>query len=479
MPTINQLAPVSQLSGGDQIPIYVPNNGDARRVSVTQLTQYVQDNILLEADATEVVYTPAGNGAVPETVQAKLEQTISVADYASLTDAIAAAKVSGRPTVILVNGDITVTSTIVVDASNITLQGAGGDSSHDVGASGAGARARLIWSGAIGGTVLRFASPEGASNQACGGGGATGLYFACGNSAAIGLQVLTWRKGTFENLHFDNPTTVGVDVGVVTTLGEARDTQNCYFRNLSSRHYEVTGGTGGLIRLGGDAVANTSLNMFEQLDCAFSNGTAYLFNNSDNNYCVRLRAFRVSGGAGNALVFNGSNSAEAETARSNIVINFSTNGPLPIICRGTTSFTYPSNDNSILLLDYGNGYAQPTIETGASASWGDTRGLQAKFGYVGVPAGDNITNTLAALSRLGSGTLHLVNGSENHMGLSDTSGANTWGMSIDSSGNLRIQRVAGTGNFNMPVTSSFNSGLITLGAADSGGTGFRVLRVPN
>jgi hypothetical protein len=42
MPTINQLSPVSQVSGGDQIPIYVPNNGDARRMSVSQLTEYVQ-----------------------------------------------------------------------------------------------------------------------------------------------------------------------------------------------------------------------------------------------------------------------------------------------------------------------------------------------------------------------------------------------------------------------------------------------------
>jgi len=178
-------------------------------------------------------------------------------------------------------------------------------------------------------------------------------------------------------------------------------------------------------------------------------------------------------------VFNGNNSADAETARSNIVINFSTNGPLPIICRGTTSFTYPSNDNSVLLLDFGNGYTPPTIETGATAVWSDTRGLQAKFGYIGVPAGDNTTNTLAALSRLGSGTLHLVNGSENQMGLSDTSGTNEWSLSIDGSGNLRILRIAGTGNFNMPTTSAYNGGAITLGAADSGGTGFRVLRVPN
>jgi hypothetical protein len=42
MPTINQLSPLTQVSGGDQLPIYVPNNGDARRVSISQLLTYFQ-----------------------------------------------------------------------------------------------------------------------------------------------------------------------------------------------------------------------------------------------------------------------------------------------------------------------------------------------------------------------------------------------------------------------------------------------------
>jgi len=421
-----------------------------------------------------VNYTPQGSNTVTRTVQAKLHDTISVADYTSLTNAITAAKVSGRPTVILVNGDITVTSTIVVDAPNITLQGAGDDSSHDVGTQGAGARAKLIWAGSAGGTVLQFASPVGAGNQACGGGGATGLYIACGNSAAIGLQVLSWRKGTFENLHFDNPTTVGLDVGVVATLGEARDTQNCYFRNLSSRHAEVTGGTGGLIRLGGDATANTSLNMFEQLDCLFLNGTAYLFNNSDNNHFIRIRAFRVSG-TGNAIVFNGSNVSAAEAARSNIITHISTNGPLPILCRGTTTFTHPSIDNNVLMLDFDNGYTPPTIETGASATWSDTRGLQSRFGYVGVSAGDDITNTLAAEARLGTSTLHVVNGSTDHIQLSNAANSARWGMSIDGSGNLRLPRLAGTGVFTIGqnTTLDANVSVVDTGTIAATSPGFR------
>ena len=57
MPTINQLAGLSQVSGGDQLPIYVPNNGDARKVSVNQLLQYFQTTFAAPTVATNL-YTP-------------------------------------------------------------------------------------------------------------------------------------------------------------------------------------------------------------------------------------------------------------------------------------------------------------------------------------------------------------------------------------------------------------------------------------
>ena len=44
MPTINQLPTVTQVSGGDQLPLFVTNQGDARRCSVTTLIAYVEVN---------------------------------------------------------------------------------------------------------------------------------------------------------------------------------------------------------------------------------------------------------------------------------------------------------------------------------------------------------------------------------------------------------------------------------------------------
>ena len=45
MPTINQLPTVTQLSGGDQLPVYVSNQGDARRSSITTLISYAEANL--------------------------------------------------------------------------------------------------------------------------------------------------------------------------------------------------------------------------------------------------------------------------------------------------------------------------------------------------------------------------------------------------------------------------------------------------
>jgi hypothetical protein len=69
MPTINQLSPLTQVSGGDQLPIYVPNNGDARRVSISQLLQYFQQSFASPTLATSIFTPGTGfNVAVPTPV---------------------------------------------------------------------------------------------------------------------------------------------------------------------------------------------------------------------------------------------------------------------------------------------------------------------------------------------------------------------------------------------------------------------------
>jgi len=44
MPTINQLPLLAQVSPGDQFAVYTPNNGDARRLPVSSLLTFFQQN---------------------------------------------------------------------------------------------------------------------------------------------------------------------------------------------------------------------------------------------------------------------------------------------------------------------------------------------------------------------------------------------------------------------------------------------------
>lgn len=60
MPTINQLSGLSQLSSGDLLPIYVPNNGDARKISIGQLLAFFQQQFASPTLSTQLATPSTG-----------------------------------------------------------------------------------------------------------------------------------------------------------------------------------------------------------------------------------------------------------------------------------------------------------------------------------------------------------------------------------------------------------------------------------
>jgi len=120
MPTINQLSGVSQVSGGDLIPVYVPNNGDARKVSVTQLLAYFQTAFAAPTVATNL-YTPGTgfNQTVPTPVSE--QQWIILQPAGTLA--------TGTLTLPLNTGvadgtEVLVTSTQIITSFTVALNGA-------------------------------------------------------------------------------------------------------------------------------------------------------------------------------------------------------------------------------------------------------------------------------------------------------------------------------------------------------------------
>ena len=69
MPTINQLPVLNTISSGDQLPVYSPNNGDARRTSIGSLLTFFQQSFASPTLAVNL-YVPANgfNITVPTPV---------------------------------------------------------------------------------------------------------------------------------------------------------------------------------------------------------------------------------------------------------------------------------------------------------------------------------------------------------------------------------------------------------------------------
>jgi hypothetical protein len=69
MPTINQLSPLNAVSSGDQLPVYSPNNGDARRTSIGNLLTFFQQSFASPTLAVNLFVPGSGfNITVPTPV---------------------------------------------------------------------------------------------------------------------------------------------------------------------------------------------------------------------------------------------------------------------------------------------------------------------------------------------------------------------------------------------------------------------------
>lgn len=60
MPYINQLPLLTQVSAGDQVPVYSPNNGDARRMPISQLLAYFQQSFAAPTLSTQLAVPGTG-----------------------------------------------------------------------------------------------------------------------------------------------------------------------------------------------------------------------------------------------------------------------------------------------------------------------------------------------------------------------------------------------------------------------------------
>jgi len=126
MPTINQLSSVDTVSGSDLFPLFSQSNGDARKVSATNLSTFIQSNITSIDDKLTQYSAPNATGFSVSVNNSSLNVWLVLtpaAGYAAGTIIMPAVANCVDKQELLVNSTQAIT-TLTVSANGSTLSGA-------------------------------------------------------------------------------------------------------------------------------------------------------------------------------------------------------------------------------------------------------------------------------------------------------------------------------------------------------------------
>jgi hypothetical protein len=121
MPQINQLSTISasQLTGSDNLPVYSSANGDARKLAISALIAYFQDNFTKQ-DYLTTVSTPA-NGFTETVTQDGFSRWILLRPTGALATGTI---VLPSPSVAVDGQEILVTNTLQITSLTVNGNGA-------------------------------------------------------------------------------------------------------------------------------------------------------------------------------------------------------------------------------------------------------------------------------------------------------------------------------------------------------------------
>jgi len=276
---------------------------------------------------------------------------------------------------------------------------------------------------------------------------------------------------------------IGYKCGVTgTDVGEAADIQNGVM-NLKVRQIDAVAerSVGGIV-INGSTNANFSLNGRMDMTVQHWDGTALYGICADNNRDMYFRSQRV-GGTGSAILCQGIGAVPGGPVgfQGNVFRLVSCNAP--VVLTGTDAGGITTGVINEIICDDDNGMAEPTAGTGSKWLIRRSRGRTKGFSFDGLDAGIGAAGTNAAMAARAtytSASIIAAGGSDQDVVL--VNGTTVWRIYIDTTTkNLKINRVAGTGKLDLgSVTELLVAGLqVSYGANDSGGAGFKVLRVPN
>jgi len=120
MPTINQLPLLTTPSGADQVPVYTPNNGDARRLPLSALLTYFQEQFASPIMATNV-YNPTTGFSIAVPSTSTQQQWMLLQPAGTLATGTITLPLS---TSVLDGAEVLLTTTQTITALTISFNGA-------------------------------------------------------------------------------------------------------------------------------------------------------------------------------------------------------------------------------------------------------------------------------------------------------------------------------------------------------------------
>lgn len=356
-----------------------------------------------------------------------------------------------------------VSSTLVVNESNITLAGPGGGS-YKSGLTNTrnSCAARILFSAsATPAAVCEFTSVAGADPKA--GGGTKNIAFDGNDRATQCLVISSWAGGKFEYTTLIAATQEHLLTRAFAgTLANAPyDVTNNVFEHLVTTAVNVTGNTAYGARLtggqgnGAATSGNTSLNTFKSCFFGSWNAPSLYLEDADSNYffgCITRP--ETGGGTNYSAVLNSSDqnsSGNSDLGYARYNQFFGCEFAKGVYSRASQIGGNSAHSNTFYGYSRGNaatGFVQELGAGGADDATVQVFSTEAAETLKAVKAAvsDSLSNIDSVAAALGTSSLRVSNSASNHVRLVHSTSSAEWAVNIDGTlGNLRIQRLAGTG----------------------------------
>lgn len=372
------------------------------------------------------------------------QATVASDQYPAINAAYQFCKTRGYGAAVLpgheYSGGIRIDTGLLIDASNTGIVGRGVVGTPNIGVQGGGL-SRLRWYGSVGGTMVTVAAPISATGNVILGAECEGIEYDGGLTAATGLKVTSVRFAKLKHHHVEQVTVTAFltncrEAGELADQGDNQHNEIAFWTwnlglNVASQAAHgitIDGGFG-----------NTSYQRFVECGGRVHNGHGYWVKDGDNLQFEYCTSFVTGSGKDWSIEANGTYGTVAAIRG----VNCQANAGIDI--KG-------AQEDIIFEIDESNGSVSPTTTGSARLNWSNLKNYQAGETKIGLEVGEGASTAAAArAARSSSVSAYLWNNSDAGYVLATSSGA--WLLTpIGTGGHLRISRLSGSGELQLPAT---------------------------